>query len=84
MLDLYGRGLRAAAVRRGRARWRRDCAAPPKKRGVPLRTVTVDEPEAAKIYERQLVLVRPDGHVAWRADKPPADAFAMIDRVRGA
>ena len=35
-----------------------------KNRGVPLRSVTIDEPEAAAIYERKLVLVRPDGHVA--------------------
>jgi hypothetical protein len=28
--------------------------------------------------------VRPDGHVAWRADDPPADARALIDVVRGA
>jgi hypothetical protein len=27
--------------------------------------------------------VRPDGHVAWRADAEPADAHAIIDRVRG-
>jgi hypothetical protein len=36
-----------------------------------------------KAYERRLVLVRPDGHVAWRADAEPADAHAIIDRVRG-
>ena len=36
------------------------------------------------LYERRLVLVRPDGHVAWRSDRPPADALALIDRVRGA
>jgi hypothetical protein len=34
-------------------------------------------------YERRLVLVRPDGHVAWRADAEPADAGAIIDRLRG-
>jgi hypothetical protein len=54
------------------------------RRGVPLRTVTIEEPEAVRLYERQLVLVRPDGHVAWRGDAPPSDALAMIDRVRGA
>jgi hypothetical protein len=36
------------------------------------------------MYERRLVLVRPDGHVAWRGDAPPADPLAVIDRVRGA
>jgi hypothetical protein len=54
------------------------------KRSVPFRTVSVEEPEAAAIYERKLVLVRPDGHVAWRGDEPPADALAVVDRVRGA
>jgi hypothetical protein len=29
------------------------------------------------------VLVRPDGHVAWRADAEPADADALIDVIRG-
>jgi hypothetical protein len=36
-----------------------------------------------EVYGRSLVLVRPDGHVAWRADAPPADPLAVIDRVRG-
>jgi acetyltransferase-like isoleucine patch superfamily enzyme len=30
------------------------------------------------------VLVRPDGHVAWRGRIPPADPLALIDRLRGA
>ena len=35
------------------------------------------------LYERRLVLVRPDGHVAWRGDEVPSDALALIDTVRG-
>lgn len=31
-----------------------------------------------------LVLVRPDGHVAWRGDVCPDDALNLIDRARGA
>ncbi|OGA14791.1 MAG: hypothetical protein A3H32_16570 [Betaproteobacteria bacterium RIFCSPLOWO2_02_FULL_63_19] len=50
----------------------------------PLDVVTVTESEAAEVYERRLVLVRPDGHVAWRADSEPSDPPAMLDRVRGA
>jgi 2-polyprenyl-6-methoxyphenol hydroxylase-like FAD-dependent oxidoreductase len=55
-----------------------------KLRGVPLRIATMAGPEAAALYERKLVLVRPDGHVAWRGDAEPSDALAVIDRVRGA
>jgi hypothetical protein len=35
-------------------------------------------------YERPLVLVRPDGHVAWRGDVAPADPAALVARIRGA
>jgi aromatic ring hydroxylase-like protein len=53
-------------------------------RGVPLDVVTLEAPEAAALYGRKLVLVRPDGHVAWRADAAPPDPASIIDRVRGA
>ena len=52
-------------------------------RHVPLRTVTLEGSEAIALYERPLVLVRPDGHVAWRGSEMPADAGAVIDYVRG-
>jgi hypothetical protein len=54
-----------------------------KARGVPLRAVTIAEPEIAALYESKLVLVRPDGHVAWRGDECPADPGAIVDRMRG-
>ena len=53
-------------------------------RAVPFEIVDVPDPKIAALYERRLVLVRPDGHVAWRDDAPPADAAALIDKVRGA
>jgi hypothetical protein len=53
-------------------------------RGVPLEVVDVDHEEAATIYENPLVLVRPDGHIAWRGDRLPTDAVSIIDQVRGA
>ena len=53
-------------------------------RRVPLREVVIADPDIAALYERPLVLVRPDGHVAWRGDACPADAGAVLDRVRGA
>jgi hypothetical protein len=53
-------------------------------RRVPLAIVNIDNRNVAGLYERKLVLVRPNGHVAWRADTCPDDACALIDRVRGA
>lgn len=38
--------------------------------GVPIRLVTLrGEDHARKLWERNLVLVRPDGHVSWRGDR---------------
>ena len=51
---------------------------------LPLEVVTIDEPKVREIYERVFVLVRPDGHVAWRGDTIPANAAEIIDTVRGA
>jgi 2-polyprenyl-6-methoxyphenol hydroxylase-like FAD-dependent oxidoreductase len=54
------------------------------KRRVPLTVRDIASEEVAALYERRLVLVRPDGHVAWRGDEPPLDAVRVIDIVRGA
>jgi hypothetical protein len=53
-------------------------------RRVPMRVVPLDAEKVLALYERRLVLVRPDGHVAWRDDQAPSDPFALVDRVRGA
>jgi hypothetical protein len=52
--------------------------------GLPLEIVAIRDPEIARLYERKLVLVRPDGHVAWRSDQLPTDPDGLIDQVRGA
>jgi 2-polyprenyl-6-methoxyphenol hydroxylase-like FAD-dependent oxidoreductase len=53
-------------------------------RGMPLKMLAIEDGAIANLYERRLVLVRPDGHVAWRDDAPPKDPLALVDRVRGA
>lgn len=53
-------------------------------RGVPLEIVDLDHADAAAIYGRKFVLVRPDGHIAWRDDVLPDDAVSLVDHVRGA
>ena len=50
---------------------------------MPLEVVTLDEPQVLQAYDKRLVLVRPDGHVAWRSDTEPANADAIIDVIRG-
>jgi 2-polyprenyl-6-methoxyphenol hydroxylase-like FAD-dependent oxidoreductase len=53
-------------------------------RGVPLQTIRVSDAAVRDVYERRYVLVRPDGHVAWRSDDLPVDPLAVVDTVRGA
>ena len=65
--------------RRARGSWRLRRHA-----GVPLEVVALAEPAVLAAYQRRLVLVRPDGHVAWRGDAEPAVPAALIDTVRGA
>jgi 2-polyprenyl-6-methoxyphenol hydroxylase-like FAD-dependent oxidoreductase len=81
-LDLFGRGfvLLRLGINPPDCSAIEDAAAA---RHVPLQTITLIQPDAAQLYERRLVLVRPDGQVAWRADEMPPDAGAVIDRARG-
>ena len=51
---------------------------------VPVSVVDVDGNGDSAIYDRALTLVRPDQHVAWRADAVPQDVAALVDRLRGA
>jgi 2-polyprenyl-6-methoxyphenol hydroxylase-like FAD-dependent oxidoreductase len=82
ILDLFGRGftLLCLGADRETAPWEETAAA----RGMPLAIVALDEPEAKALYQRNFVLVRPDGHVAWRADSMPRDPGAVLDIARGA
>lgn len=81
-LDLFGRGF--TLLRFAGAPEADQIAQAAAVRQVPLSIVEVASDAAAAIYQRRLVLVRPDGHVAWRGDTVPEDAGATIDTVRGA
>ncbi len=50
---------------------------------MPLRSLALQNPDLQALYEAPLVLVRPDGHVAWRGDTG-SDARRVLDHVRGA
>jgi 2-polyprenyl-6-methoxyphenol hydroxylase-like FAD-dependent oxidoreductase len=51
---------------------------------MPLDIISIEDPAVLKAYEFGLVLVRPDGHVAWRGDAVPPDSARLMDIVRGA
>jgi 2-polyprenyl-6-methoxyphenol hydroxylase-like FAD-dependent oxidoreductase len=55
-----------------------------RQRGVPLKILDLDARGASAFDGSRLILSRPDQHVAWRGNVPPADPLALIDRVRGA
>jgi 2-polyprenyl-6-methoxyphenol hydroxylase-like FAD-dependent oxidoreductase len=52
-------------------------------RGIPVTHRPVDDPAVRACWERDLILVRPDHHVAWRGDEPPESWDAVLDRVTG-
>ena len=52
-------------------------------RGIPFKVLNVVAPEALQLYERSMVLVRPDQYIAWRGDVLPEDCDGLLDRVCG-
>jgi 2-polyprenyl-6-methoxyphenol hydroxylase-like FAD-dependent oxidoreductase len=52
--------------------------------GMLLKVVDVRDNHARALYQHDLVLIRPDHHVAWRGDTVPDRPSAVIDRIRGA
>jgi hypothetical protein len=82
-LDLFGRGF--TLLRFGASHEETEkIESAARAAGVPLQSIDIEEPEIAALYARRLVLVRPDGQVAWRGDAAPDDAPWLIEVVRGA
>ena len=76
LLDLFGGGFvllrldpasRVEALQNGAA-----------ERGIPLAVHDIVLPGAAALYQAALVLVRPDGHVAWRGDVAPDGVWRRV------
>lgn len=81
-LDLFGRGFVLLRFAAQTAVAPLDQAAT--LRRVPLQMIDIADDHIARLYASNLVLVRPDGHVAWRGDQLPGDVDGLIDIVRGA
>ena len=52
-------------------------------RGVPVTTLDVAGTAARDLYDRDLAIVRPDQHVAWRGNADPADADRIVAQIVG-
>jgi 2-polyprenyl-6-methoxyphenol hydroxylase-like FAD-dependent oxidoreductase len=78
-LDLFGRGfvLVAQAGTSGEA-----FMAAAGRLNIPLQVFEATSPDLAALYEMPLVLVRPDGHVAWRG-RQDDNADAVLRHVTG-
>jgi 2-polyprenyl-6-methoxyphenol hydroxylase-like FAD-dependent oxidoreductase len=55
-----------------------------KKSGLPLDILDVADAATRELYGADLVLIRPDQHIAWRGTESPSDASAIVARVIGA
>jgi len=82
-LDLFGRGFTLLGFGAD-ASEAKPLLAAARQRHVPLQFARIDDRQIAALYERRFVLVRPDGHVAWRDDRMPPDPLRVVDLVRGA
>jgi 2-polyprenyl-6-methoxyphenol hydroxylase-like FAD-dependent oxidoreductase len=80
-LDLFGHGF--VLLRFGAPRGAALVAAA-QRAGMPLETADIADASIAKLYAAPLVLVRPDGHVAWRGGDAGPEAESVIAQVRGA
>ncbi len=52
-------------------------------KGVPLTVLRLADLRLPLRYEARFVLIRPDQHVAWRADHLPSDPIPLLDRISG-
>jgi len=83
-LDLFGRAFVLLSFARDNTADVQAMRAAAEATGVPLDVAVLDdEPEVARLYAAPLVLVRPDGHVAWRGERA-GDARHILDVIRGA
>ncbi len=81
-LDLFGRSFVLLCFARGTVG--RSFADAARGRGFPMQIVDLsDETTIRALYGASYVLVRPDGHVAWRSDTQPEAVGRVIDTVRG-
>jgi hypothetical protein len=71
LVDLSGQNIGETLVKEAR------------QRGIPMNHLPLTDAAVRACWERDLVLVRPDQHVAWRDDDVPHNCEDVLDRVTG-
>lgn len=82
-LDLFGRDFVLLQLQGGTDEQSAAFAAAAQEVKLPLQVQRLDSAEVRELHGAPLVLVRPDGHVAWRGGDA-AQAAAVVDVARGA
>jgi Aromatic-ring hydroxylase, C-terminal len=54
-----------------------------RRRGIPLDVLDIPSETARDLYGRDLVLIRPDQHVAWRGNQPSQDPDMLWNKLVG-
>lgn len=80
-LDLFGRGF--VLLQTGHDGDDAGMMAAAAQAGIPLTAVRLDGSELRSLYEKPYILVRPDGHVAWRGERLPDDCRRLLHTVTG-
>jgi len=82
LFDRLGPGFTLLDLSHGKAETRalRQASA---RAGIPLEILALDNAAARDLYQRDLALIRPDQHVAWRGDTLPENCAALLNRVTG-
>ncbi len=50
---------------------------------MPMKVITLPQSPALDLYQRRLIVVRPDQHIAWRGDAVPDDVQGLLSTVAG-
>jgi 2-polyprenyl-6-methoxyphenol hydroxylase-like FAD-dependent oxidoreductase len=84
LFDRLGAGFTLLVLAPGHAAEIGDLESAAQAAGLPLHIEDLATADLRDTYDADLVLVRPDQHVAWRGDGLDRPAAGLLDRVRGA
>lgn len=83
LFDHFGREFTLLVLDAGLEEDARALAAAADALGLPMKRLDVDEPDLQSLYAARLAIVRPDQHVAWRADRLGCDPHVIMRRIAG-